>query len=141
MTRFLLSHNRQIQTELFPVLSAQQLAAGLQSCLGPQVQLQSLSHPHWLVGVDSQLPPQLLATTLLEAWRSMRAGQGSPADTALLALGGRKDEPARPGSPLGQGDWGVDVVETLDAAAFLTAIDWERLRQGRPADGIFEIHG
>jgi len=59
----------------------------------------------------------------------------------LLALGGRKDSPVGIGSVLQQGDWGVDVVETHDPSAFLTAINWSSLKQGRAEDGTFEIQG
>jgi hypothetical protein len=42
---------------------------------------------------------------------------------------------------LQQGDWGVDVVETRDAVAFLQSINWELLKQGRAPDGVFELQG
>ena len=57
----------------------------------------------------------------------------------ILALGGRKDNPASPGSPLKEGFWGVDVVETVDVDNFLKSIDWAGLKATRPADAVFEI--
>ena len=45
----------------------------------------------------------------------------------------------RPGAPLQQGGWGVDVVETRDPDGFLQAINWSGLTAGRPADGIFQV--
>jgi hypothetical protein len=46
-----------------------------------------------------------------------------------------------PGSPLQQGAWGVDVVETIDGDAFLKAINWDGLKAGRTVDGVFERRG
>ena len=56
-----------------------------------------------------------------------------------MALGGRKDSTGNPGAPLQKGGWGVDVVETVDADAFLKVINWSSLTAGRPADGVFEV--
>jgi hypothetical protein len=56
-------------------------------------------------------------------------------------LGGRKDGQGAPGALLQQSDWGVDVVETLNSAAFLQSINWELLKQGRAPDGVFELQG
>jgi hypothetical protein len=42
---------------------------------------------------------------------------------------------------LQQSDWGVDVVETLNTAAFLQSINWDLLKQGRAPDGVFELQG
>jgi hypothetical protein len=58
-----------------------------------------------------------------------------------LALGGRKDDQGASGALLQQSDWGVDVVETLNTAAFLQSINWELLKQGRAPDGVFELQG
>ena len=57
----------------------------------------------------------------------------------MLALGGRKDSAGAPGSPLQEGYWGVDVVETQDPKAFLTAINWDALKSTRPQEAVFEI--
>ena len=71
----------------------------------------------------------------------MRKTLGHGADHELLALGGRKDNSGMPGSPLQEGSWGVDVVETQDGDAFLKTINWDGLKAGRPADGVFEARG
>jgi hypothetical protein len=46
-----------------------------------------------------------------------------------------------PGSPLQEGSWGVDVVETPNGDAFLKTINWNGLKASRPADGVFEARG
>lgn len=142
MTRFLLSHNLQVASELLPALSAADLANGLAAHAPTIFQVRPLTHPHWLVQVDADLLPAELAEVVLMAWRRFRCGAGANEGSCqLLALGGRKDDSAGPGALLQQGDWGVDVVETLDVDTFLQSINWERLKQGRAADGVFELRG
>jgi hypothetical protein len=142
MTRFLLSHNLQVQSACLPALSAQDLAVGLATHTPANIKLEVLSHPHWLVQLDAELAPDDLADAVLLAWRQFRCSAGATDNACkLLALGGRKDEPAGPGSALQQGDWGVDVIETLDIDAFLESINWELLRQGRSTDGVFQVQG
>lgn len=142
MTRFLLSHNLQVDSDRLPALSAVDLASGLLANISADVHTEALIHPHWLVQVDADLLPADLAVAILQGWRRIRANAGVPDDACqLLALGGRKDDPAGPGALLQHGNWGVDVVETLDAAAFLHSINWEQLKQGRAADGVFRLQG
>lgn len=142
MTRFLLSHNLQVVSEKLRGLKSADLAAGLVAHLPTGVQVKALSHPHWLVQVEADLLPIDLANAVLLAWRQLRCSAGAnDADCQLLALGGRKDDQAASGALLQQGDWGVDVVETLSADAFLQSINWELLKQGRALDGVFELQG
>ena len=75
----------------------------------------------------------------LAGWASLRSDYGHGVAHGIIALGGRKDTPAASSSPLGLGAWGVDVVETPDPVAFLESIQWEQLKAGRPADGVFEV--
>ncbi|HJN35688.1 MAG: DUF2656 family protein [Prochlorococcus sp.] len=139
MTTFILSHNLQVQSSQVPTLSAQELAAGLAShCLSLTVS-EPLDHPHWMAKVESELTPQQLAAELVKGWRSLRAELGHDHQHAVMALGGRKDSEGQPGSPLQKGAWGVDVVETLDPAEFLKAINWAALKADRPVDGVFEL--
>jgi len=142
MTRFLLSHNRQIDAPELPPITAQQLAAGLRRHWGDGLEAMPLEHPHWMVALQADQTAEAMAERLLQAWRALRPGNGQGGTTLqhqLLALGGRKDQPAAPGAALQWGDWGVDVVETRDAEAFLAAIHWDDLKQGRPVDGVFEL--
>ena len=104
------------------------------------VNVSALQHPHWKVRVDSDLDPESLAQTLLQAWRRFRESNGVQTDFTILALGGRKDGVATSNSLLQTGSWGVDVVETDRPSEFLGSINWEGLKSGRPADAIFEIH-
>ena len=142
MTRFLLSHNLQVVSDNLKGLNSADLAAGLVAHLSTDVQVQAVSHHHWLVQVEADLLPIDLANAVLLAWRQLRCSAGATDnDCQLLALGGRKDDQGAPGALLQQSDWGVDVVETLNSAAFLKSINWELLKQGRAPDGVFELQG
>ena len=140
MTQFVLSHNPQVASRSLPVMSASELANGLSDQGMQGVNVSALQHPHWKVRVDSDLDPESLAQTLLQAWRRFRESNGVQTDFTILALGGRKDGVAMSNSLLQTGSWGVDVVETDRPSEFLGNINWEGLKSGRPADAIFEIH-
>lgn len=123
-------------------LNSAELAAGLVAHLSTDVRVQAVSHPHWLVQVEADLLPLDLANAVLLAWRQLRCSAGATDnDCQLLALGGRKDDQGASGALLQQSDWGVDVVETLNTAAFLQSINWDLLKQGRAPDGVFELQG
>jgi hypothetical protein len=139
MTTFLLSHNLQVQGGSVPPLDGPELAAGLLRLCGSAARAEALSHPHWLIRIEGAVDAPALASDLLEAWIRLRNEKGHDVDHALLALGGRKDTRPGPGSPLEQGFWGVDVVETADPEGFLEAINWQALQASRPADGVFEV--
>ena len=141
MTCFVLSHNLQVHSAAVPSLAPAVLAETLQASSQHISAAEALEHPHWLVRIDSELDASALAVELPRAWRAMRKALGHGADHELLALGGRKDNPGMPGSPLQEGSWGVDVVETEDGDAFLKGINWDGLKQGRPVDGVFEARG
>ena len=139
MTTFLLSHNLQVQWGNVPPWEGQELAAGLLRLCGSAIRAEVLSHPHWLIRIEGAVDAPVLASDLLEAWVRLRHEKGHDVGHALLALGGRKDTRPGPGSPLEQGFWGVDVVETSDPEGFLEAINWQALKAGRPTDGVFEV--
>lgn len=139
MTTFLLSHNLQVQSGNVPPWEGQALAEGLLRLCASAISAEALSHPHWRIRVESAADPTSLARDLLEAWVTLRREHGHDCGHALLALGGRKDSPPGPGSPLEQGFWGVDVVETAEPEGFLEAINWQALKSGRPADGVFDV--
>jgi len=141
MTCFVVSHNLQVRSEALPSLRPDLLAEPLHANSQHISAAEPLEHPHWLVRIESGLEASALAVELTHAWRAMRKTMGHGADHELLALGGRKDSPGMPGSPLQPGSWGVDVVETQDGDAFLKAINWDGLKQGRPEDGVFEVRG
>lgn len=139
MTTFLLSHNLEVQSRAVPPWDGVELAAGLGRLCSSITRSESLSHPHWRIRVESAADPATLARELVEAWAALRRECGHDINHSILALGGRKDTPAAQGSPLELGAWGVDVVETADSQSFLDAINWQGLKAGRPADGVFEV--
>ena len=103
---------------------------------------QSSAAQRWLDARQADLLPVDLANAVLLAWRQLRCSAGATDhDCQLLALGGRKDDQGASGALLQQSDWGVDVVETLNTAAFLQSINWDLLKQGRAPDGVFELQG
>ena len=139
MTTFLISHNLQIQSESVPPFDLTQLSEGLKRNTNSIQNIDLLAHPHWLMSITSSLSPQDLALELVQAWSQLRNELGHQANHVVLALGGRKDSDATPGSPLQKGFWGVDVVETVDQKAFLNAINWESLKGNRPVESVFEV--
>ena len=139
MTIFVLSHNLQLDSARVPSISAQDLAQGLLSSSSLITKADALSHPHWLVRIESDLPADQMANELVKAWKQYRLDQGHATEHHWLALGGRKDTEGSPGSPLVAGSWGVDVVECGDPDAFLESINWSALKGGRPSDAVFEV--
>ena len=142
VTVFVLSHNLQVQDSQVPAIDAKTLADGLkQHCVAIQC-AEPLDHPHWMVRLEADLDPEALARQLTAGWQTFRQASGHSCNHVVMALGGRKDSMASPGSPLQQGAWGVDVVETADPEPFLMGINWDGLVAGRPADGGFKVlHG
>ena len=138
MAVFILSHNLQVQNSDVPALSPVQLAEGLsQHC--PSVHAtEALDHGHWMVRLDSSMPPNELAEELTSGWLAMRASFGHQTNHAVMALGGRKDSEGAANSPLQKGFWGVDVVESSDPKGFKQLINWESLKNARPQDAVFE---
>ena len=143
MTTFVICAKFWIQSEIVPVLSAelnaQGLADGFRRHCSSLTKVEALSHPHWMVRVDSNAAPKDLASQIIKAWSSFRRELGHDPDHAVMALGGRKDTNPLPDSPLQLGSWGVDLVDTADPNGFLTSINWNNLKMGRPADGVFEV--
>ena len=139
MTIFVLSHNLQVQSELVPSISAADLAEGLLSSSSSFSKAEALSHPHWLVRIESDLSAHEMAQELVKAWKNYRLIKKHNVDHHWLALGGRKDTSGSPGSPLTLGSWGVDVVECGNPNAFLESINWNALKAGRPSDAVFEV--
>ena len=138
MTIFILSHNLQVESALVPSISAADLAEGLLSNSSFFSKAEALSHPHWLVRIESELAVYEMAQELIKAWKQHRLIQKHNVNHHWIALGGRKDTVGSPGSPLVQGSWGVDVVECSNPDAFLDSINWNALKAGRPSDAVFE---
>ena len=146
--RMLLSHNFDLQEEIVPQLTREQFvgvfAQGLAShddvtCLG-------IEHPHWIVEIrfdGDRISPEevgeLCATVLLEKRQTQKLPDRP--FPHILILAGCKTTPASSPSPtaLQPGQWGVDVVETPDADAFLQALGWEAAIAGKAADAVFKV--
>ena len=141
MTVFVVSHNLQITSDHVPALSAVALAEALKGQSNSFTVAEALSHPHWLIRLESSLDAEAMADELVKAWKGFRRAAGHASDHDCLALGGRKDTPGSAGSPLQQGAWGVDMVECINPDQFLLSINWEGLKAGRPSDAIFEVKG
>jgi hypothetical protein len=130
--RMLLSHNFNLSTEILPHLSREEFAAVFREGLGERAYCRLVDNPHWIVEVlfdrDRFSPPQMgeyYGRALAEKrLTQIRAGTQLP---QILVLGGTKTTPATSDSPdaLQLGDWGVDIVETLDAEQFLLDLNWE----------------
>jgi Protein of unknown function (DUF2656) len=142
--RMLLSHNFDISPEVVPALSRDEFTAVFQSGLSTPIQCRMVESPHWVVEVlfptDDFSPPQIgqLCAEVLAAQRQTQQPQGMP---EILVLGGVKTTPATSSSPdaLQPGEWGVDVVETQSADAFLEAIAWDATIAQKPTNSIFKI--
>ena len=137
MIFFVLSHNLQVRSDSVPSFTSSELAKGL-SEHSVHIKASALSHPHWMVLVESELSVQELAREVVGSWKKFRSALGHSIHHSFIALGGRKDSPSTPNSPLQEGYWGVDVVECLDPDVFLDSINWDALKSGRPEDSVFE---
>ena len=141
MTIFIVSHNLQVASEAVPPVSASDLADAFTKHSDLFTVSQALSHSHWLVRLESLLSASDMAAELVKAWKRYRQSEHHNSDHYWLALGGRKDTPAMPGSPLQPGSWGVDVVECHEPEKFLQEINWPALKSARAAEAVFEIRG
>ncbi len=146
--RFLLSHNYNISPTLAPVLTVDEFcgafATHLSQHLAVPCQVAPIAHPHWRCEITAEATPiavgQALVATLSQA-RSLQLSY--PIAYQILALGGLKTTPATSPDPtaLQFGEWGVDVVETLEPANFLENLGWDKLIAGRSTDEIFQVVG
>jgi hypothetical protein len=162
-TRFLLSHNYNITADQAPALSSEEFCAAFQSHMPSALMASGLNiapttclvrpidHPHWrceiVVAADPQavnpqaVNPQSVGIALAQALRTYRTTPTSAINYQILALGGLKTTPATSSSPaaLQPGEWGVDVVETIDAGIFLQTLGWEKLSADKPTSEIFQV--
>lgn len=141
----LLSHNFDISEEVVPKLSREEFAEIFQTGFAPHsyIGCGPIDHPHWIVELvfpaDKSSPAQVgeaIARILVQKRQSQ-----SSTLPQILILGGIKTTPAQSNSPtaLQTGEWGVDVVETASAPAFLTQIGWEGAIAGKSPESIFKI--
>lgn len=146
--RMLLSHNFNLRNDELPALEREKFAQvfidGLQG--KEDVKCSFIENPHWVVEIifaQDKFEPREIGQMCGEILTSHRKSQQPDSKLTIdtLILGGRKTTPATSMSPssLQIGDWGVDVVETIQAQGFLQEIAWEKMIADKPSDGIFKI--
>ena len=143
----LLSHNFDLRHSELPALTREDFAQvfidGLEQ--KEEIKCSYIENPHWVVEIifpTDKFEPKEIGQMCGEILTSKRKSQqSSKLTTDTLILGGRKTTPATSMSPtsLRTGEWGVDVVETLQADTFLASINWDTLSADKPKDGIFKL--
>jgi Protein of unknown function (DUF2656) len=140
----LLSHNFDITDGRLAALSREEFTEIFRAGLSdePGIQCRSIAHPHWIMEIlfASDLAPTTVGSEcarILAQHRQQAAG--TRAD--ILILGGIKTTPPTSLDPdaLQPGEWGVDVVETVSGALFLTKIEWDATIAQKPAESIFNV--
>lgn len=146
--RMLLSHNFNLRNNELPALTREEFAQvfidGMQG--KENIKCSSIDNPHWVVEIiflTNQFEPKQIGQICGDILTNHRKSQqpDSKAIIDTLILGGRKTTPATSMSPnsLQIGEWGVDVVETIQADVFLAEIAWSEISASKPSDGIFKI--
>ncbi|MEO0768670.1 MAG: DUF2656 domain-containing protein [Cyanobacteria bacterium J06649_4] len=146
--RMLLSHNFTLpEAEVHPLNReefAEVFIKGLSDAAGIDCAL--IDNPHWVVAVtydaDKYSPTQVgeQCAQTLASYRKAHSPEKGQKTFTVMALGGVKNTPATSPSPsLQTGEWGVDVVETVDPQEFLDEINWDKLAGAKPAEEIFRI--
>lgn len=144
-TRMLLSHNFDIADPAIPKLSREDFTAIFATALASEADCQLIENPHWIVELKfdgTRFTPQQIGDRIVQVLsearrRSMPAGAILP---HTLSLGGLKQSPATSSSPtsLQPNEWGVDVVETVNADAFLAGLNWDATVATREPGTIFQ---
>jgi Protein of unknown function (DUF2656) len=144
--RMLLSHNFDVSPDLFTVLSREEFTAVFTESLSEQkktLRCRMVDNPHWIVEIlfgPDELSPEQVGALCVRALAEKRRMQRDTMPE-ILVLGGLKTTPPTSSSPdaLQPGNWGVDVVETQSAEAFLQSIGWESTIAQRPANSVFKV--
>ena len=148
MGRMLLSHNFNLNNNELPALNREEFAQVFIDGLKEKdnISCSYIKNPHWVVEIifpTDEYEAKEIGHVCGDILTSKRKGDRSDSKptTDTLILGGKKTTPVTSTSPtsLQPGEWGVDVVETADADAFLTSINWEILTENKPDDNIFRI--
>ena len=146
--RMLLSHNFSLYNNELPAFNREEFAEvfieGLQE--QKEIECSQIQNPHWIVEIifpTEKFEPKEIGRICGDILIDKRKSQylDKKASTDTLILGGKKSTPATTMSPtsLQFGEWGVDVVETLQASVFLRDIAWEKTIASKPSDDIFKI--
>ena len=142
----LLSHNFDLRNSELTALKREDFAQvfidGLKGKEG--LECSYIENPHWVVEIifpADKYEPKAIGQLCGEILTSKRKQKLSRSTTDTLILGGKKTTPATSTSAtsLKTGEWGVDVVETAQAEAFLASINWDTLSADKPSDGIFKL--
>jgi Protein of unknown function (DUF2656) len=144
--RMLLSHNFNLSNQELPTFQKAEFAEIFIQGLPENVKCSLIENPHWVVEIvfpTDEFEPQEIGQMCGQILTNKRKSQQPDSTVAIdtLILGGKKATPSTSTSPtsLQTGEWGVDVVETAQANAFLTAINWDNLTAGKSGDQIFKI--
>ena len=144
-TRMLLSHNFDIMDAAIPALSRAAFTDVFVQALEDCGTCRLVDNAHWIVEVrfdEQQFTPVQMGDRYVQALASARRSTLT-ADTQfpeILALGGLKSTPPMSASPdsLQMNEWGVDVVETANADAFLAGLGWDGTVSTRAPGTIFK---
>jgi Protein of unknown function (DUF2656) len=143
--RMLLSHNFDVSPDLFDSLSREEFTAVFAEGLPAQklFQCRMVDNPHWIVEIlftTGEFSPEQVGALCAQALAKKRRMQRDTIPE-ILVLGGLKTTPPTSSSPdaLQPGNWGVDVVETQSAEAFLQTIGWDNTIAQRPTDSVFKV--
>ena len=92
MTRFVLSHNLQIQNSAVPPLAFEALAKALAEQCDSVTSSEALSHPHWKISLESTATPGQLAEELKQQLRQGErlAGDNQAIERMVAGLGDRR---------------------------------------------------
>lgn len=144
-TRMLLSHNFDITDDSIPKLSREDFTQIFITALEGEADCQLIENPHWIVELKfdgTRFTPQQIGDRIVQVLsearkRSIAAGAVLP---HTLSLGGLKQTPATSSSPtsLQPNEWGVDVVETVNAESFLAGLNWDATVATREPGTIFQ---
>lgn len=144
----LLSHNFNLNNNELPAFNREQFAQAFIDGMKERedISCNYIKNPHWVVEILFPMEKyaakeigQICGEILTSKRCSQLAKDKLATDT--LILGGKKTTPAMTLSPtsLQIGEWGVDVVETIDADLFLDSINWDNLTADKPSDSIFRL--
>ncbi|AFY95018.1 DUF2656 domain-containing protein [Chamaesiphon minutus] len=142
--RMLLSHNFDITDGRLAGLSREEFTEVFRigTSDDTRIQCRSIAHPHWIVEIlfDRALDPQAVGAECARILAQYRQ-QDARNRADILILGGIKTTPPTSPDPdaLQPGQWGVDVVETVNGDLFLTKIDWDATIAQKPADSTFKV--
>ena len=148
MGRMLLSHNFNLNHNELPALKREDFAQVFIDGLKDKTNISCsyIKNPHWVVEIlfpkDEFEAAKIgqICGDILTSKRKQDLGDAKLA-TDTLILGGKKTTPASSSNPnsLQPGEWGVDVVETIQAHAFLASINWDNLTADKSGDDVFKI--